>query len=97
MPGLALPPQEGAHRILHIHKNVPGVLSEINTQLSKHKINILAQYLKTNEEIGYVVLDVDKKIIQPGVAVIERSEGDDQSEVVILTVLHLIIFFPLII
>jgi D-3-phosphoglycerate dehydrogenase len=41
---------------------VPGVLSEINTQLSKHNINILAQYLKTNDEIGYVVLDVDKKI-----------------------------------
>lgn len=62
VPALALPPQEGSHRILHIHKNVPGVLSAINTQLSKHNINILAQYLKTNEEIGYVVLDVDKKL-----------------------------------
>ena len=62
VPALSLPPQEGAHRILHIHNNVPGVLSEINTQLSKHNINILAQYLKTNDEIGYVVLDVDKKI-----------------------------------
>lgn len=62
VPALALPPQEKAHRILHIHSNVPGVLSEINTQLSKHNINILAQYLKTNEDIGYVVLDVDKKI-----------------------------------
>ena len=37
-------------------------MSAINTQLSKHKINILAQYLKTNEEIGYVVLDVDKRL-----------------------------------
>jgi len=62
VPALALPPQEGSHRILHIHNNVPGVLSEINTQLSKYKINILAQYLKTNEEIGYVVLDVDKQL-----------------------------------
>jgi D-3-phosphoglycerate dehydrogenase len=62
VPALSLPPQEGAHRILHIHNNVPGVLSEINTQLSKNNINILAQYLKTNDEIGYVVLDVDKKI-----------------------------------
>jgi D-3-phosphoglycerate dehydrogenase len=53
---------ESAHRILHIHKNVPGVLSEINTQLSKYNINILAQYLKTNDDIGYVVLDVDKKL-----------------------------------
>ncbi|MBK7433872.1 MAG: phosphoglycerate dehydrogenase [Chitinophagaceae bacterium] len=60
IPALALPPQEGTHRILHIHKNVPGVLSEINTQLSRNKINILGQYLKTNDSIGYVVLDVDK-------------------------------------
>ncbi len=62
VPGLSLPPQEGAHRILHIHKNVPGVLSEINTRLSQHNINILGQYLKTNDSIGYVVLDVDKKL-----------------------------------
>ena len=62
VPALALPPQEGSHRILHIHNNVPGVLSEINTRLSKYKINILGQYLKTNDEIGYVVLDVDKQL-----------------------------------
>lgn len=62
IPSLSLPPQEGTHRILHIHRNVPGVLSEINTRLSNSKINILAQYLKTNEEIGYVVLDIDKKL-----------------------------------
>lgn len=62
VPGLALPAQEGSHRILHIHSNVPGVLSEINTTLSKNNINILGQYLKTNDEIGYVVLDVDQQI-----------------------------------
>ena len=62
VPGLALPPMEGAHRILHIHKNVPGVLSSINTLMSNNHINISAQYLKTNEEIGYVVLDVDSEI-----------------------------------
>ncbi|HEU4610255.1 MAG TPA: phosphoglycerate dehydrogenase [Chitinophagaceae bacterium] len=62
VPSLSLPPQEGTHRILHIHRNVPGVLSEINTRLSSHKINILGQYLKTNEDIGYVVLDLDKKL-----------------------------------
>ncbi len=60
VPELALPMQEGAHRILHIHKNVPGVLSQINSRLSGHHINILGQYLKTNDTIGYVVLDVDK-------------------------------------
>jgi D-3-phosphoglycerate dehydrogenase len=62
VPALSLPPQEGSHRILHIHKNVPGVLSHINGQLSKHKINIVGQYLKTNEDIGYVVVDVDKQL-----------------------------------
>src|SRR5580693_3092794 len=62
IPPLSLPHQEGTHRILHIHKNVPGVLSEINSTLSKHNINILGQYLKTNDEIGYVVLDIDKRL-----------------------------------
>ena len=62
VPALALPPQAASHRILHIHKNVPGVLSEINTRLSKNKINIVAQYLKTNDSIGYVVVDVDKQL-----------------------------------
>jgi len=62
VPPLALQHQEGTHRILHIHKNVPGVLSEINSTLSSHNINILGQYLKTNDEIGYVVLDIDKRL-----------------------------------
>lgn len=62
VPGLSLPPQEGSHRILHIHKNVPGVLSQINGQLSNNNINIVGQFLKTNESIGYVVVDVDKEL-----------------------------------
>ena len=71
VPPLNLPPQENTHRILHIHKNVPGVLSAINTELSNHGINILGQYLKTNEEIGYVVLDVDKKLSTPALALLK--------------------------
>ena len=62
IPSISLPPVDHAHRILHIHNNVPGVLSAINTVMSKNKINIVGQYLKTNEEIGYVVLDVDSKL-----------------------------------
>ena len=62
VPALAMPPQEGAHRILHIHRNVPGVLSAINTSLSSNNVNIVGQYLKTNELIGYVVLDIDHKL-----------------------------------
>ena len=71
VPALALPPQERSHRILHIHKNVPGVLSQINTQLSKHNINIVGQYLKTNEEIGYVVLDVDRQLSNKAVQLLK--------------------------
>ncbi len=72
VPALALPPQEGSHRILHVHKNVPGVLSAINTQLSKHNINIVGQYLKTNETIGYVVLDVDRKLSKQAVQLLKE-------------------------
>lgn len=60
VPGLSLPVQQETHRLLHIHKNVPGVLSEINGLLSRLNVNILGQYLKTNAQIGYVVLDIDK-------------------------------------
>ena len=58
LPTLSLPTQANTHRILHIHKNVPGVLSEINQRLSSKGVNILGQYLATNSTIGYVVLDV---------------------------------------
>jgi D-3-phosphoglycerate dehydrogenase len=59
VPELSLAPQNDTRRVLHFHKNVPGVLSEINSILSKHHVNIVGQYLKTNESIGYVVLDAD--------------------------------------
>jgi D-3-phosphoglycerate dehydrogenase len=62
VPPLNLPLHENTHRILHIHKNVPGVLSQINSRLSSHNINVAAQYLKTNDAIGYVVLDVQKNL-----------------------------------
>ena len=72
VPALALPPQQGSHRILHIHNNVPGVLSQINGQLSKHNINIVGQYLKTNEDIGYVVVDVDKQLSAKAVQLLKE-------------------------
>lgn len=75
VPALALPPQEGSHRILHIHENMPGVLSEINTTLSQNKINILGQYLKTNDEIGYVVLDVNKNISSHALNLLREVKG----------------------
>lgn len=60
-PRLQLPKLKNAHRLIHIHQNRPGLLAKINSVLAKHKINILGQYLKTNEQIGYVITDIDKK------------------------------------
>ena len=60
-PEVALPAHPGKHRILHIHRNVPGVLSQINSILSENQINISAQYLQTNEAVGYVVIDLDAR------------------------------------
>lgn len=59
-PNVQLSEVKNAHRLLHIHHNVPKVLARIDQILAKHDINILSQYLKTNEQIGYVITDVDK-------------------------------------
>lgn len=59
MPEVALPPHDGCHRLLHVHRNVPGVLTAINSIFSELGVNIAAQYLQTNEAIGYVVIDID--------------------------------------
>jgi D-3-phosphoglycerate dehydrogenase len=58
-PEVSLPEHPGKHRLLHTHHNRPGVLSAINAVFSKKKINITGQYLQTNAEIGYVVIDVE--------------------------------------
>ncbi len=60
-PNLVLPTLENAHRLIHIHDNVPGILARINQSLADHNINIVGQYLKTNESIGYVITDIDKE------------------------------------
>ena len=75
VPELSLPVQENTHRILHIHKNIPGVLSAINSELSSHNINISGQYLKTKDEIGYVVLDIDKKASREVADLLGRVKG----------------------
>lgn len=65
-PNLTLPALTDAHRFMHIHKNEPGVLAEINRTLAEHNINVVGQYLKTNESIGYVITDIDKDY-EPGI------------------------------
>ena len=59
-PNLVLPSLENAHRFIHVHRNEPGILAEINHVLAEHSINIVGQYLKTDEMIGYVITDIDK-------------------------------------
>ena len=59
-PTVSLPHFENAHRFLHIHSNIPGIMAKINNIFSKHSINIVGQYLKTNPEVGYVITDINK-------------------------------------
>ena len=67
-PNLQLPRIKGAHRLIHIHKNMPGIMAQINKVFADHHINIVGQYLMTNPSIGYVITDVsdeyDKKVLK---------------------------------
>ncbi len=82
VPDVSLPAQENTHRILHIHKNKPGVLSEINSDLSQEGINIVGQFLKTNEEIGYVILDIDSKLSNKAFEILKSIEGTIRTRMV---------------
>lgn len=64
VPDIHLPKQAGTHRILHIHKNIPGVMTAINNIISREGLNVVGQYLKTNEDVGYVVLDIRGNVKQ---------------------------------
>ncbi|RZL05500.1 MAG: phosphoserine phosphatase, partial [Pedobacter sp.] len=59
-PNLQLPKIAGAHRLAHIHKNVPGIMAQMNTIFARHKINITGQFLMTNSILGYCITDIDK-------------------------------------
>jgi D-3-phosphoglycerate dehydrogenase len=59
-PNIQLPELQEGHRFMHLHENQPGVLAQLNNIFAKHNINILAQYLKTNEQVGYVITDIAK-------------------------------------
>ena len=82
VPPVSLPPQAGTHRILHIHRNIPGVLGEINSRLSKRGINITGQYLKTNDEIGYVILDVESKLSKEAFEILKDVAGTVRARMV---------------
>ncbi len=58
LPQVALPPATGTHRLAHIHRNVPGVMAEINSVLAAHGVNVEAQLLGTRGELGYALTDI---------------------------------------
>ncbi|WP_345221406.1 phosphoglycerate dehydrogenase [Hymenobacter koreensis] len=74
LPNIQLPAQQQAHRLIHIHQNVPGVLARINNVLAAHQVNILGQYLKTNEHIGYVITDVNREYDQEVIKALREVE-----------------------
>jgi D-3-phosphoglycerate dehydrogenase / 2-oxoglutarate reductase len=61
-PSLSLPKHQNTHRILNIHRNIPGMMQKINAAIAEENINVQSQYLLTNELMGYVVLDIEKKV-----------------------------------
>ena len=71
-PALSLAPHSNAHRLLHIHQNKPGVMTEINRLVSEAETNILGQYLQTTSDVGYVVMDVNR---EHGEGLLEALKG----------------------
>lgn len=74
-PEVALPTHENVHRLLHVHKNVPGVMTAINRIFSENNINIAGQYLQTNAKVGYVVIDVDSEYSELALQQLREVEG----------------------
>lgn len=74
-PNIRLPRQTNAHRFLHIHKNVPGVMAEINKVLSDFNLNITGQYLSTELKVGYVITDLDKEYNKEVIDALRKVEG----------------------
>lgn len=75
MPHIALPVTPRAHRFLHLHRNQPGVLAQINSILAARRINILGQALRTDEQTGYVVTDVNRSYDESVVSELRQIPG----------------------
>ena len=80
-PEVSLPEHPGQHRLLHIHENVPGVMSAINQVLSEFRVNIAGQYLQTNNSIGYVVTDLDAEYSGEILALLRAVKGTIRTRV----------------
>ncbi len=73
-PEVQLPLLVHSHRMLHVHKNVPGILAKLNSIFAKHHLNVTGQYLKTNESIGYVIVDIEKTYTKEFIQEIKNME-----------------------
>jgi len=80
-PEVALPAHDGNHRLLHIHENRPGILSQINAIFSSNNINITGQYLRTTETLGYMVMDVDAENSELALEKVKEVEGTVKARV----------------
>ena len=80
-PNIQLPNLRKAHRLIHLHRNVPGVLAQINQMLASHQANILGQYLKTNEQVGYVISDIDVEYDKDLINQLKKIDGTIKSRV----------------
>jgi D-3-phosphoglycerate dehydrogenase len=74
-PEVALPEHAGSHRLLHIHHNTPGIMGAINRVFSDNKVNVIAQFLQTNDAVGYVVIDIDAEYSDMALARLAGIEG----------------------
>lgn len=74
-PEVALPEHPDAHRLLHVHRNTPGMLSAINQVFSDNNINISSQYLQTNNKVGYVVLDISSPYSDTALQQLRQIKG----------------------
>ncbi|NVJ59135.1 MAG: phosphoglycerate dehydrogenase [Gammaproteobacteria bacterium] len=81
LPEVTLPSHEGKHRICHMHRNVPGILARINDIFSSNQANISAQYLQTNEQIGYVVTDIDRSSSVKAFEELKTIEGTIRTRI----------------
>ena len=75
LPNVQLAEVTRAHRLLHIHRNQPGVLAELNRALSDAGLNILGQHLKTDERTGYVITDVDRDYDREALTALKQLPG----------------------
>ncbi len=80
-PEAALPAHTGTHRILHIHKNQPGILSQITNILAENNVNISAQYLQTKDQIGYVVTDIDESSSKIALEQMRQIDGTIRARI----------------